>query len=67
MKRKLRENVKENKSRVKYGQRKKNLLARLDLRKISRSRSLCFKYQTVEKRQIKKERRDTCLIQGLEV
>ena len=65
MKRKLRENVKENKSRVKYGRKK--LLARLDLRKISGSRSLCFKYQTVEKRQIKKERRDTCLIQGLEV
>ena len=66
MKRKIRENLKENKSRVKYGQ-KKNLLARLDLRKISGSRSLCFKYQTVEKRQIKKERRDTCLIQGLKV
>ena len=31
------------------------LLARLDLRKISGSRSLCFKYQTVEKRHIKKK------------
>ena len=44
-----------------------DLITRLDLRKTSGSRSLCFKYQTVKKRHIKKERRDTCLIQGLEV
>ena len=65
MKRKIRENVKENKSRVKYGRK---IASKAGFKKKQVGADLyVLSIRQLKKRHIKKERRDTCLIQGLEV